>query len=382
MQRIFTFLFFMCMAVTLVIAQELSVKSFGLSSYDGMTDLRGATHRRYDANGEPCALVQVYLVRPGAKFEGNVMGEITYSDGVYMVFMWRGSKALEVRLEGYLPVMVYFPKFGVESVEGLKAYNLVLSLSNETNQQTADSNVSIQGGAVFTPNTQTFTVNGVSFAMVCVDGGTFTMGATSELLAGSNSDEAPTHIVTLSDYMIGETEVTQELWYAVMGSNPSKYANKSNPVEQVSWEDCQLFISKLNSLSHESFRLPSEAEWEYAARGGNRSIGYKYSGADNLEEVAWYDGNSEETSTKPVKNKKANELGIYDMTGNVWEWCSDWKDNYTSNPQTNPKGAASGEFRINRGGSWISDSKHCRVSCRAYDQPDFKDFSIGLRLAL
>ena len=174
-----------------------------------------------------------------------------------------------------------------------------------------------------------FTVNGVSFTMVKVDGGTFTMGATPEQGSDAYGDQKPAHQVKLSDYYIGETEVTQELWQAVMGSNPSNFKGSNLPVEEVSWNDGQ------------KFRLPTEAEWEYAARGGAKSRGYKYSGSNNIGDVAWYIDNSG-FKTHSVKTKSPNELGLYDMSGNVWEWCQDWYDSYGSSAQTNPTGASSG----------------------------------------
>ncbi|MBQ8608093.1 MAG: SUMF1/EgtB/PvdO family nonheme iron enzyme, partial [Bacteroidaceae bacterium] len=181
---------------------------------------------------------------------------------------------------------------------------------------------------------QTFTVNGVSFTMVRVEGGTFRMGATSEQVNPYN-DEKPVHSVTLSSYSIGQTEVTQALWKAVMGSNPSRFRGDNLPVERVSWNDCRTFIRKLNALTGRTFRLPTEAEWEFAARGGNQSQGYQYSGSNNLGSVAWYDSNSGD-KTHPVATKSANELGLYDMSGNVWEWCQDWYGSYSSSSQTNP----------------------------------------------
>ena len=168
----------------------------------------------------------------------------------------------------------------------------------------------------------TFEANGVSFTMIPVEGGTFTRGATSEMTEPSDW-EKPTHQVTLSSYYIGETEVTQALWKAVMGSNPSWFKGDDLPVEKVSWDDCQTFISKLNALTGKNFRLPTEAEWEFAARGGNQSRHTQFSGSSRIDDVAWYDGNSGD-KTHPVKTKQPNELGIYDMTGNVWEWCQDW----------------------------------------------------------
>ncbi|MBR5147371.1 MAG: SUMF1/EgtB/PvdO family nonheme iron enzyme [Bacteroidales bacterium] len=231
---------------------------------------------------------------------------------------------------------------------------------------------------------QTFTVNGVSFTMIAVEGGTFKMGATSEQGRDADNDEKPAHKVTLSDYYIGETEVTQELWEAVMGNNPSYYSGYSQrPVEKVSWNDCQEFITKLNNLTGKNFRLPTEAEWEYAARGGNKSQGYKYSGSNNIGNVAWYYSNSS-SGTQGVKTKHANELGIYDMIGNVWEWCQDWHDRkyYQNSSQTNPTGPMFGSFRVLRGGSWYDSARYCRLSDRRGSFPDDRYYYLGLRLAL
>lgn len=226
----------------------------------------------------------------------------------------------------------------------------------------------------------TLTVNGIKYNMVWVDGGTFRMGATSE--QGSEiSDEKPVHSVTLSGYYIGKTEVTQALWQAVMGSNPSYFEGDDLPVEQVSWDDCQEFIRKLNSLTGQNFRLPTEAEWEFACRGGNNSRGYKYSGSNYIDNVAWYDGNSGD-KTHPVATKSPNELGIYDMSGNVWEWCADWYGDYSSGRQTNPKGPYDGSHRVFRGGSWNSIAWFCRSSFRYNFIPTDRISFLGLRLAL
>ena len=229
---------------------------------------------------------------------------------------------------------------------------------------------------------QTFTVNGVSFTMVYVQGGTFTMGATSEQGSKTYDDEKPTHKVTLSDYYIGETEVTQALWQAVMGTNPSTNKGNNYPVEQVSYDDCKAFIRRLNSLTGKKFRLPTEAEWEYAARGGNKSRGYKYAGSNDISIVAWYASNSN-SHTHPVKCKSPNELGLYDMSGNVWEWCNDWFGPYSSSKQTNPHGPSTGTQRILRGGGYFySIANYCRVTCRNRDTPSNGVFNLGLRLAM
>ena len=217
--------------------------------------------------------------------------------------------------------------------------------------------------------------------MVKVEAGTFMMGATSEM-KDPYDDEKPVHQVTLTnDYYMGKYEVTQALWQAVMGKNPSYFKGDNLPVNYVRWKDCQRFISKLNSMTGRKCRLPTEAEWEYAARGGKKSRGYQYSGSSNISDVAWYDGNSGD-KTHPVGTKQANELGIYDMTGNVLEWCQDWYGSYYSSSQTNPTGSDSGSARVSRGGGWNCNASYCRLSVRFYYTPDFRLDILGLRLAL
>ena len=216
--------------------------------------------------------------------------------------------------------------------------------------------------------------------MVYVEGGTFTMGATAEQ-QNPDLDEKPTHSVTLSSYYIGKYEVTQELWKVVMGSNPSRFKGDYLPVENVSWEDCQTFLRKLNAMTGKNFRLPTEAEWEYAARGGNCSLGYQYSGSHISGDVAWcYDNCGAKTHV--VGTKAPNELGLYDMSGNVYEWCQDWFGNYSNSAQTNPTGPSGGSGRVFRGGGWIYGSRYCRVSLRIYDKPESRGDYIGFRLAL
>ncbi len=252
------------------------------------------------------------------------------------------------------------------------------------------ANAMAQDVSAFT--NQTITVEGVSFKMIAVEGGTFTMGATSEQGSDAYDNEKPTHSVTLSDYYIGETEVTQALWYAVMGYKPtsggsqwsSNYGLGDNyPAYYISWDDCQAFITKLNTLTGKTFRMPTEAEWEYAARGGNKSKGYKYSGSNTIDDVAWYYDNSG-IKSHTVGTKAANELGIYDMSGNLWEWCSDWysRSYYSSSAQTNPTGPSSGSGRVRRGGYWYNSARTCRVSYRNNFAPSHCDIVIGLRLVL
>ena len=226
--------------------------------------------------------------------------------------------------------------------------------------------------------------DGISIDMVRVEAGTFTMGATPEM-KNPNDDEKPTHRVTLTnDYYMGKYEVTQALWKAVMGNNPSKFKGDNLPVENVSWYDCQEFISKLNRITGKTFRLPTEAEWEYAARGGNKSRGYQYSGSNNLSDVAWYKDNGG-SKTHAVGTKQPNELGIYDMSGNVYEWCQDRYGAYSSSSQVNPIGAdIEPSNRVIRGGSWDYYARICRSSDRGINVPDNRSrwADQGLRLVL
>ena len=248
---------------------------------------------------------------------------------------------------------------------------------------------------------QTFTVNGVSFNMIYVEGGTFKMGS-SAWDSEAYENECPAHKVTLSSYMIGQTEVTQELWQAVMGDNPSDYhVYPTCPVEEVSWDDCQEFINKLNALTGQQFRLPTEAEWEFAARGGNKSKGYKYSGSKKIKDVGWYWQNSgdkylpgDDSNWNPdridanhcrhhmVATKAPNELGIFDMSGNVWEWCQDFYSIYKKDPQTNPTGPSRGNNHVFRGGCWNGDARFCRVTTRFRTHPSIRYDYLGMRLAM
>ena len=238
---------------------------------------------------------------------------------------------------------------------------------------------------------RTFTVCGVSFKMIAVEGGAFMMGATPEQGEDARQNEMPAHQVSLDGFMIGETVVTQALWEAVMGYNPSHFKGDDRPVEMVNWNDCQNFITKLNSITSEHFRLPTEAEWEFAARGGHKSKKYKYAGSKKLDEVAWYKENSKSTtsifssrSTHSVFCKKPNEFGIFDMSGNVWEWCQDGYDHnyYSKSPAKNPCNNTNKTYRVYRGGSWYSNANDCRVACRYCNAPEISCGTVGFRLAL
>ncbi len=593
------FLLALILSITNVMAQELTVKNFALDP----TDLTASTQRRNDNNGQACALIKVQLARPGAEFLGNVMGDTPYSKSEYFVYMMKGSKMLQVKLDGYLPIRVNFTDYGISGVESLSTYVLSITLPNVVGQMEDDgktyfcisvtpknaslrvdgelvalddgqwldkldrgvhsykieaagyeskektftlgtermnveevlvstmatltvkcptagadiyinekkyssnstwtgtlvprsyviearkegyytqqqsvelaakqsrtvelpaliarvgqldvaykplnSEVWIDGnkvgkspdvfknlivgshrveirkegyqsetktvtivegqtaslsGSLMANSKETFTVNGVSFTMVRVEGGTFTMGATEDQGSEVLDREKPAHQVTLSTYSIGETEVTQELWEAIMGSNPSKFKGTKLPVEQVSWNDCQEFIKKLNDKTGKTFRLPTEAEWEFAARGGIKSKHFRFSGSNNIGEIAWYGVNSgdkelnEEDFGKkektgellgnnhnkphPVAQKAPNELGLYDMTGNVDEMCNDWIGPFSQEPQTDPQGPSSGSSYVSRGGAWGDSMKILHISYRSSVGPDSKYLFQGFRLAL
>ncbi len=280
-----------------------------------------------------------------------------------------GNHKVEIKKDGY----------GTDSktVSILEGQTASLSGVLKTNASS-----SVASGTSLAGNTISIPVkDGISIDMVRVEAGTFTMGATAEMKV-PDDDEKPTHQVTLTnDYYIGKYEVTQALWQAVTGNNPSNYKGDNLPVENVSWNDCQEFISKLNRITGKTFRLPTEAEWGYAARGGKKSRGYQYSGSNNLADVAWYEDNSG-SKTHTIGSKQANELGIYDMTGNVWEWCQDWYGKYSSSSQTNPTGATSGSYRVIRGGSWFNAARYCRSSFRFNGTPVYRRIDLGLRLVL
>ncbi|MDR2233837.1 MAG: formylglycine-generating enzyme family protein [Tannerella sp.] len=228
--------------------------------------------------------------------------------------------------------------------------------------------------------TDTESLDQLKIEMVAVQGGTFSMGSDEKSDFPRYFDDGPVHQVTLSDFYIGKFEVTQALWKAVMGSNPSSFKGDNLPVENVSWKDVNLFILKLNSMTGKQYRLPTESEWEFAAGGGISSKHFKFSGSNTADNVAWFDQNSG-NKTHPVGSKTANELGIHDMSGNVWEWCSDWYRKYFENAQTNPKGPSSGYDRIRRGGAWNFDAYRVRVTFRDLENADIGSSTCGFRLA-
>ncbi|MDR0940740.1 MAG: formylglycine-generating enzyme family protein [Bacteroidales bacterium] len=262
-------------------------------------------------------------------------------------------------------------KFGLFVTLCVTAMSLNSCKKDKDNDREILTSINTQGSVV-----QTFQVGDVLFTMVEVKGGTFNMGSND-----GDSDEQPIHSVTLSTYSIGETEVTQALWKAVTNHNPSTFSDDENsPVEQVTWNDVQGFITKLNTLTGKTFHLPTEAEWEYAARGGNKSAGHIYSGSDTVNNVAWFANNSG-SKTHTVASKQPNELGIYDMSGNVWEYCSDWHGSYSSDAQINPTGATTGSDRVYRGGSWNNSAFDSRATNR-FSKQNVRTDAVGFRLVL
>lgn len=319
---------------------------------------------------------------------------------------------------------VYFSKEGyqnlsqtVEIKDGKKETLAVTMTKTTVPQQPVPTTPTNTTAATSASGNRTFTVNGVSFEMIAVKGGTFTMGATSEQGSEAESYEKPTHSVTLDDYYIGKFEVTVGLfrtfinetgyrtdadkegwsyigtgslfdikngvnWKCDANGRERNSSEDNHPVTHVSWNDAKAFCEWLSRKTGETFRLPTEAEWEYAARGGNRSNGYKYSGSNSIDNVAWYTETTNDSGTKPVGTKSPNELGIYDMSGNVEEWCQDWYGSYSSGSQTNPTGPSSGPHRVYRGGSWLNRAKYCRVSSRLNFYPSYRNPKLGFRLVL
>ncbi len=323
-----------------------------------------------------------FVPRAGKTISVEVKGGIEYGVTIPSAFQsWIASAGGTSSSLSDVTPKTY--RFAVSELEGNEEREGYIVFSGNSLTDT----VYIYQGGDFTE-----TVSGIEFDIVYVKGGTFQMGATSEQGRDYDSDERPVHSVTLSDYYIGKFEVTQGLWEKVMGTTIHEQRIKAGysstngvgsdyPMYYVNWEEAQEFCKKLSQLTGKTYVLPTEAQWEYAARGGVKSKGYKYSGSNTIGNVAWYDDNSSE-STHPVGTKQPNELGIYDMSGNVWEWCSDWYGSYSSESQSNPTGPSTGSYRVLRVGSWSSDAWYCRVSNRGSLNPSSRDYYIGFRVVL
>ena len=399
-------------------AQELKVKSFEKA----LMDMRARSEVVKDINGVPCALVKVSAVGLNdVVFEGNV-DSVYHTGNEYWLYMTDESERLIIRHANYPSLLYTFP----EILKQKTTYRLVLERS-DMNLPAAEIRIesNVEGAEVFiddisfgvTPCTVeltngehnlvlrkkgyneektkievkvgdgikqrpvfvqmyqegTFSYKGISYEMINVQGGSFYMGS-PEKPSGSFSYEHPIHEVNVKSFSIGRTEVTQALWKTIMGNNPSTVQGDNLPVNNISWEDCQAFITKLNEITGKSFRLPTEAEWEYAAKGGNHQEGTNFAGSNSLSQV------SRQGNLYPVASLKPNTLGIHDMSGNVSEWCQDWLGRYEARKVFNPKGAERGVQRIHRGGGFDMEENFHKVYTRNYSRPKEVKASIGLRL--
>ena len=393
MRRIFLLVMLLLLKAFSVLAQKL-IPEFELAS----SDLTAQLQPRKDTNDKNCALVKVQFVGEVLDVEGNVVSPLGKHNNEVWVYMPQNSRQIKVITKNFLPIMVTFADFGVEKLEGNRTYVLVLNQNGNTVQATEPitqstvqqkpTTTSLSSGT--SGSTITIPVkDGISIEMVKVEAGTFMMGATREGMRYEKMDkkELPAHKVSLTkEYFIGKFEVTQLLWNTIMENNPSKNKGEKLPVEQVSWNDCQIFIAKLNRITGRKFRLPTEAEWEYAARGGNKSKGYLYCGSDIAEDVAWYNAVSGRRigsgHSRKVGAKHANELGLFDMSANVYEWCQDFWVEYNNQEQIDPVGPQKGINHVYRGGSWYTDVYKCYPSWRDYGNPDLRRDDLGFRLAL
>lgn len=374
MKRLFLTFIVSCI-VCQAMSQELAVKDF---RHDA-SDLSAVVHQVKDLNDSPCALIKVGIVATNVEFEGDIVSTVDKGSGEYWVYMIEGSSWLNVRCAEYVPFRYEF-----EPLEKNSTYILQL----------------VQGGndvlksiiPVNLPAVTSLTGKskpGVSFNMILVEPGMYQMGATDEQNS-TEKDEKPVRWVRISrPFYISETEVTQALYQYVTNTNPSVFQDPDKPVENVSWQDAKLFLEKLSTITGSKFRMPTEAEWEYVARGGNKTGHYKYSGSNNVNEVGWYIGNSQ-NQTHKVKSKAPNELGVYDMCGNVWEFCIDVKDDYSKikadeiQDPVNVK-PDNGD-RVRRGGAWDSaiDTKQdqLRNAYRRRAVPNEAQRCNGIRLVL
>ena len=348
-------------------SQEWSVKDFSVAA----NDISASQYERKDHKGVACALVKILMVGGIKDVKGNVVGEILDKGTEKWVYLQKGAKSLQITVAENKTLSVDFNSYGISELNSKVTYLLEIS-----------EPVSIR----LTKDVETITINGVAFNMIRVDGGTFTMG--SDKLP-SDPDyfyyHGPEHQVTLSSFYICETEITNEL-YRSINKRSAKYANPQFPQNQVTWFECCAFADELSQLTGLNFRLPTEAEWEFAAKGGNKSKGYKYSGSNNLTDAGWW--NEKDLDLHTVKYR-ANELGIYDMTGNVAEWSLDSYGSYSKTPQTDPIGENEyhPEYKCVRGGSYMNDKynnkKYGMYTVSRYKMEDSRyKREIGFRLVV
>lgn len=342
-------------------AQELKVKSFVVAE----KDLSARTNVRKDLNGNVCALVKVGLTVKDAKFEGYVVGDVKYESGEYWVYMAEGAKRLKILNDEYTPLEVDFSNYEIDKLKGNTTYSLTLI---KPEVAIVPAYEKFKGKAV---------IKELIKNMVFIKGGIFKMGSNGIKGVKLSPMEMPAREVEVADFYIGRYEVSQKEWKEVMGYNNSFFSGSERPVEKVSWEECQLFVKKLSDMTGISFRLPTEAEWEYAAKGAKENDTHLYSGSDLLNDVAWTKTNANKKS-HPRGEKIPNILDLYDMTGNVAEWVQDTCNlrNY-SNLKSN---VDDNEFNITRGGDWYNNEESCRNTYKSLLRRGSKGNNIGFRL--
>lgn len=349
--------------VLILALTNLSVKAqkLKLDSFEETTELSALQYPVNDNNGVKCALVKVGIVAENPRFEGVFKFE--KKDGEYWVYIPENFEQFLLKTDNYVPLNCKF-----EPVKSGYTYRaIILQDGNRGGDGAEEINIDVPG-------------TGQSISLVKVNPGMFEMGATQEQ-ASKEDDEKPAHWVRISrPFFIALTEVTQALWEAVMGTNPSVFVEPAKPVENISWADAQLFINKLNQMTGKTFAMPTEAQWEYAARGGHKSSLYRYSGSNDSQEVGWSGLNSMNRS-HDVGKLKPNEIGVYDMSGNVWELCRDYKGPYPKGNVTDPE-ATSGKERVRRGGAWNSDESQLRNAYRRRVPEKSAMPDTGLRLIM
>lgn len=348
-------------------AQELSIKSFAIDESDMSANSRPVK----DLNGELCALIKVDCSLDQLAFYGNIVGRPIQNNGTYWVYVTKGTKKISISQPYVKPLYVDFINYLDDPIKSGATYKLVLEIpENIKNIVSRKSNI----------DKRQLILDKIINDMVYVEGGSFLMGNNKTKESISNPifrispDVEPQHKVTINSFKIGKYEVTQEEWEAVMNNNPSLNKGERVPVDNVSWNDVQVFITKLNSITGRVFRLPTEAEWEFAAHGGNEhKVNYVMDAA-----YSWYAGNS--NKTQEVGLMAANELGLYDMTGNVSEWCQDWYGKYSKDHEMNPKGPNVGTEKVIRGGNIGYLDIYCIINNRFHKTPNYHDYATGFRL--
>lgn len=440
MNRLLTVILMFVFA-TFAYTQTMNVESFELAEMDLTANTAGTIV--YDQNGDKCALIKIETIENGFSFDVGTLGVMKTEQHVGEIWLYvpEGVKRISISHPNYEKIRDY--DLGL-SVKKSRTYIMKLHVVRASNSNSEMGSINAksdpEGAEIFLdgislgktplsfsgiipgkhnlllkkegyydydtevtiekdkesiineplskscdiiryPDRIEITTKGITFTMIKVKGGDFMMGATPEQM-NRRVDEVPAHRVTLSDYYIGETEVTNELWAAIMGSIPSvTFTSLKMPVNNMTWNDCQRFINRLSSLTGLRFALPTEAQWEFAARGGTQSRGYIYSGSNNLKEVGWYKKNSKQV-LHDVRLLRPNELGLYDMSGNVFEWCQDWYVPYNGKDEVDPRGPEHGTTKVNRSSGAGEKDAANRVSARSADNPASRYQVLGLRLAI